>query len=212
MDERTLLNETTGIGFIYDGEEKNYIVDSKNVPKEVNEIMTKENNLEIEQHNLSENIDTLDLIEKNIKDKYIVIIISIISEFCLLLVINILVTPNNIISLTIGGFILTSLNILVTAVYELIRKSFKENYRLKNELLPNLIKNNKEKISGLQKEIDDMKKQTKFSKTNVSNTEEIYLSRINYSNGSKEKYSDSELSNIKIKNYDFNINLRKEEN
>ena len=206
MDERTLLNETTGIGFIYDGEEKNYIVDSKNMPKEVNEIMTKEKNLEIEQHNLSENIDTLDLIKKNIKDKYSGIIISIISEFCLLLVINILVTPNNIISLTIGGFILTSLNILVTAVYELIRKSFKENYRLKNELLPNLIKNNKEKISGLQKEIDDMKKQAKFSKTNVSNTEEIDLSRINYSNGSKGKYSDLELSNIKIKNFDFNIN------
>lgn len=206
MDERTLLNETTGIGFIYDEEEKNYIVDSKNMPKEVNEIMTKEKNLEIEQHNLSENIDTLDLIEKNIKDKYSGIIISIISEFCLLLVINILVTPNNIISLTIGGFILTSLNILVTAVYELIRKSFKENYRLKNELLPNLIKNNKEKISGLQKEIDDMKKQAKFSKKNVSNTEEIDLSRINYSNGSKGKYSDLELSNIKIKNFDFNIN------
>ena len=206
MDERTLLNETTGIGFIYDGEEKNYIVDSKNMPKEVNEIMTKEKNLEIEQHNLSENIDTLDLIEKNIKNKYSGIIISIISEFCLLLVINILVTPNNIISLIIGGFILTSLNILVTAVYELIRKSFKENYRLKNELLPNLIKNNKEKISGLQKEIDDMKKQAKFSKTNASNTEEIDLSRINYSNGSKEKYSDLELSNIKVKNFDFNIN------
>lgn len=206
MDERTLLNETTGIGFIYDEEEKNYIVDSKNMPKEVNEIMTKEKNLEIEQHNLSENIDTLDLIEKNIKNKYSGIIISIISEFCLLLVINILVTPNNIISLTIGGFILTSLNILVTAVYELIRKSFKENYRLKNELLPNLIKNNKEKISGLQKEIDDMKKQAKFSKTNVSNTEEIDLSRINYSNGSKGKYSDLELINIKVKNFDFNIN------
>lgn len=206
MDERLLLNETTGIGFIYDGEEKNYIVDSKNMPKEVNEIMTKEKNLEIEQHNLSENIDTLDLIEKNIKNKYSGIIISIISEFCLLLVINILVTPNNIISLIIGGFILTSLNILVTAVYELIRKSFKENYRLKNELLPNLIKNNKEKISGLQKEIDDMKKQAKFSKTNVSNTEEIDLSRINYSNGSKGKYSDLELINIKVKNFDFNIN------
>ena len=42
MDEGTLLNETTGIGFIYDEEEKNYIVDSKNMPKEVNEIMTKE--------------------------------------------------------------------------------------------------------------------------------------------------------------------------
>ena len=72
--------------------------------------------------------------------------------------------------------------------------------------MPNLIKNNKEKISGLQKEIDDMKKQAKFSKTNASNTEEIDLSRINYSNGSKEKYSDLELSNIKVKNFDFNIN------
>ena len=72
--------------------------------------------------------------------------------------------------------------------------------------MPNLIKNNKEKISGLQKEIDDMKKQAKFSKKNVSNTEEIDLSRINYSNGSKGKYSDLELSNIKIKNFDFNIN------
>lgn len=206
MDERTLLNETTGIGFIYDGEEKNYIVDSKNMPKEVNEIMTKEKNLEIEQHNLSENIDTLDLIEKNIKDKYSGIIISIISEFCLLLVINILVTPNNIISLTIGGFILTSLNILVTAVYELIRKSFKENYRLKKEVLPNLIKNNRDKISLLQKELDDMKKQAKFSKTNNLNIDEIDLSIINYSNESKEKYSDLELSNIKVKNFDFNIN------
>lgn len=37
------------------------------MPKEVNEIMTKENNLEIEQYNLSENIDTLDLIEKILK-------------------------------------------------------------------------------------------------------------------------------------------------
>lgn len=206
MDERTLLNETTGIGIIYDREEKNYIVDSKNMPKEVNEIMIIENNLEIEQHNLSENIDTLDLIEKNIKNKYNGIIISIISEFCLLLVINALVTPNNIISLTIGGFILTSLNILVTAVYELIRKSFKENYRLKKEVLPNLIKNNRDKISLLQKELDDMKKQAKFSKTNNLNIDEIDLSIINYSNGSKEKYSDSELSNIKVKNYDFNIN------
>ena len=206
MDERTLLNETTGIGFIYDGEEKNYIVDSKNMPKEANEIMIIENNLEIEQHNLSENIDTLDLIEKNIKNKYNGIIISIISEFCLLLVINTLVTPNNIIFLTIVGIVLSSINILVTTVYELINKSFKENYGLKKEVLPNLIKNNRDKISLLQKELDDMKKQSKFSKTNNLNIDEIDLSIINYSNGSKEKYSDSELSNIKVKNYDFNIN------
>lgn len=206
MDERTLLNETTGVGFIYDGEEKNYIVDSKNMPKEANEIMIIENNLEIEQHNLSENIDTLDLIEKNIKNKYNGIIISIISEFCLLLVINTLVTPNNIIFLTIVGIVLSSINILVTTVYELINKSFKENYGLKKEVLPNLIKNNRDKISLLQKELDDMKKQAKFSKTNNLNIDEIDLSIINYSNGSKEKYSDSELSNIKVKNYDFNIN------
>lgn len=206
MDERTLLNETTGIGIIYDREEKNYIVDFKNMPKEVNEIMIIENNLEIEQHNLSENIDTLDLIEKNIKNKYNGIIISIISEFCLLLVINALVTPNNIIFLTIVGIVLSSINILVTTVYELINKSFKENYGLKKEVLPNLIKNNRDKISLLQKELDDMKKQAKFSKTNNLNIDEIDLSIINYSNGSKEKYSDSELSNIKVKNYDFNIN------
>lgn len=206
MDERTLLNETTGIGIIYDREEKNYIVDFKNMPKEVNEIMIIENNLEIEQHNLSENIDTLDLIEKNIKNKYNGIIISIISEFCLLLVINTLVTPNNIIFLTIVGIVLSSINILVTTVYELINKSFKENYGLKKEVLPNLIKNNRDKISLLQKELDDMKKQAKFSKTNNLNIDEIDLSIINYSNGSKEKYSDSELSNIKVKNYDFNIN------
>lgn len=206
MDERTLLNETTGIVIIYDGEEKNYIVDSKNMPKEANEIMIIENNLEIEQHNLSENIDTLDLIEKNIKNKYNGIIISIISEFCLLLVINTLVTPNNIIFLTIVGIVLSSINILVTTVYELINKSFKENYGLKKEVLPNLIKNNRDKISLLQKELDDMKKQAKFSKTNNLNIDEIDLSIINYSNGSKEKYSDSELSNIKVKNYDFNIN------
>ena len=36
VDEGTLLNETTSIGIIYDGEEKNYIVESKNMPKEVN--------------------------------------------------------------------------------------------------------------------------------------------------------------------------------
>lgn len=206
MDERTLLNETTGIGILYHGEEKTYKEETKNIPEELTEIMKKENSLEIEQHNLSENIDTLDLIEKNIKNKYNGIIISIISEFCLLLVINALVTPNNIISITIVGIILSTINILVTTVYELINKSFKENYRLKKEVLPNLIKNNRDKISLLQKELDDMKKQAKFSKTNNLNIDEIDLSIINYSNGSKEKYSDSELSNIKVKNYDFNIN------
>ena len=207
MNERLLLNETTGIGILYDDEEKVHLVEVKNMPEELPEIIKKENNLEKEQHYLSENIDKLDLVKENIKDKYSGIIISVISEFCLLLVINTLVTPNNIILLTIGGFILTSINILVTTVYELIRKSFKENYRLKNEILPNLIKNNKDKISSLQKEIDDMKKQTKFNKTNISNIDEIDLPKIIYSNSDEtSKDIDTELSSIKIKNYDFNIN------
>ena len=212
MDERTLLNETTGIGIIYDREEKNYIVDFKNMPKEVNEIMIIENNLEIEQHNLSENIDTLDLIEKNIKNKYNGIIISIISEFCLLLVINTLVTPNNIFSITIAGIILTSINILVTTLNEISHKSFKENYRLKNEIFPNLIKNNKEKINSLQKEIDEIKKQSLLQKDNKVNASGIDLPKIIDSDSKEDKKIDRELSNIKIKNYDFNINLRKEEN
>ena len=206
MDERTLLNETTGIGIIYDREEKNYIVDFKNMPKEVNEIMIIENNLEIEQHNLSENIDTLDLIEKNIKNKYNGIIISIISEFCLLLVINTLVTPNNIFSITIAGIILTSINILVTTLNEISHKSFKENYRLKNEIYPNLIKNNKDKINSLQKEIDEIKKQSLLQKDNKVNASGIDLPKIINSDSKEDKKIDRELSNIKIKNYDFNIN------
>lgn len=206
MDERTLLNETTGIGIIYDREEKNYIVDFKNMPKEVNEIMIIENNLEIEQHNLSENIDTLDLIEKNIKNKYNGIIISIISEFCFLLVINTLVTPNNIFSITIAGIILTSINILVTTLNEISHKSFKENYRLKNEIYPNLIKNNKDKINSLQKEIDEIKKQSLLQKDNKVNASGIDLPKIINSDSKEDKKIDRELSNIKIKNYDFNIN------
>lgn len=206
MDERTLLNETTGIGIIYDREEKNYIVDFKNMPKEVNEIMIIENNLEIEQHNLSENIDTLDLIEKNIKNKYNGIIISIISEFCLLLVINTLVTPNNIFSITIAGIILTSINILVTTLNEISHKSFKENYRLKNEIYPNLIKNNKDKINSLQKEIDEIKKQSLLQKDNKVNASGIDLPKIINSDSKEDKKIDRKLSNIKIKNYDFNIN------
>lgn len=80
-------------------------------------------------------------------------------------------------------------------------------------MLPNLIKNNRDKISSFQKEIDDMKKQTKFNKTNISNIDEIDLPKIIYSNSDEtSKDIDTELSSIKIKNYDFNINLRKEEN
>lgn len=88
MNERLLLNETTGIGILYDDEEKVHLVEVKNMPEELPEIIKKENNLEKEQYNLSENIDKLDLVKENIKDKYSGIIISVISEFCLLLVIN----------------------------------------------------------------------------------------------------------------------------
>lgn len=200
-----VLNETTNIGNLYDDKEKSIY--------HISEVVQKENELEVEQYKLSENIDELDLINDNIKNKYSSLIISIISEFCLLWIINILVTPNNIFSITIVGLILTSINILVTTLNEISHKSFKENYRLKNEVFPNLIKNNKDKINSLQKEIDEIKKQSLLQKDNKANASGIDLPKIIDSNSEEEdKKIDRELSSIKIKNYDFNINLRKEEN
>lgn len=208
------LNETTniGIGNLYDDKEKSHLIENKKSIYHILEITQKENELEIEQHKLSNNIDDLDLVNDNIKNKYSSLIISIISEFCLLWIINILVTPNNILSITIAGIILTSINILVTTLNEISHKSFKENYRLKNEIYPNLIKNNKDKINSLQKEIDEIKKQSLLQKDNKVNASGIDLPKIIDSDSKEDKKIDRELSNIKIKNYDFNINLRKEEN
>ena len=208
------LNETTniGIGNLYDDKENSHLIENKKSIYHILEITQKENELEIEQHKLSDNIDDLDLVNDNIKNKYSSLIISIISEFCLLWIINILVTPNNIFSITIAGIILTSINILVTTLNEISHKSFKENYRLKNEIFPNLIKNNKEKINSLQKEIDEIKKQFLLQKDNKVNASGIDLPKIIDSDSKEDKKIDRELSSIKIKNYDFNINLRKEEN
>lgn len=207
MYDRLLLNETTGIGILYDDDKNVHIVESKSNAEKLPEIIQKENELEVEQHKLSDNIDELDLVNNNIKNKYSSLIISIISEFCLLLVFNTLVTPNNIFSITIVGVILTSINILVTTLNEISHKSFKENYRLKNEVFPNLIKNNKDKINSLQKEIDEIKKQSLLQKDNKVNASGIDLPKIIDSNSEEEdKKIDRELSSIKIKNYDFNIN------
>lgn len=208
------LNETTniGIGNLYDDKEKSHLIENKKSIYHILDITQKENELEIEQHKLSDNIDDLDLVNDNIKNKYSNLIISIISEFCLLWIINILVTPNNIFSITIAGIILTSINILVTTLNEISHKSFKENYRLKNEIFPNLIKNNKDKINSLQKEIDEIKKQFLLQKDNKVNASGIDLPKIIDSDSKEDKKIDRELSSIKIKNYDFNINLRKEEN
>ena len=206
------LNETTNIGNLYDDKENSHLIENKKSIYHILEITQKENELETEQHKLSNNIDDLDLVNDNIKNKYSSLIISIISEFCLLWIINILVTPNNIFSITIAGIILTSINILVTTLNEISHKSFKENYRLKNEIYPNLIKNNKDKINSLQKEIDEIKKQSLLQKDNKVNASGIDLPKIIDSDSKEDKKIDRELSNIKIKNYDFNINLRKEEN
>lgn len=202
------LNETTniGIGNLYDDKEKSHLIENKKSIYHILEITQKENELEIEQHKLSDNIDDLDLVNDNIKNKYSSLIISIISEFCLLWIINILVTPNNIFSITIAGIILTSINILVTTLNEISHKSFKENYRLKNEIYPNLIKNNKDKINSLQKEIDEIKKQILLQKDNKVNASGIDLPKIIDSDSKEDKKIDRELSSIKIKNYDFNIN------
>lgn len=205
MDSKA-LNETTNIGNLYDDKEKSHLIENKKSIYHILEVTQKENELEVEQHKLSDNIDDLDLVNNNIKNKYSSLIISIISEFCLLLVFNTLVTPNNIFSITIVGIILTSINILVTTLNEISHKSFKENYRLKNEVFPNLIKNNKDKINSLQKEIDEIKKQSLLQKDNKVNASGIDLPKIIDSDSKEDKKIDRELSNIKIKNYDFNIN------
>lgn len=206
MDSKA-LNETTNIGNLYDDKERSHLIENKKCIYHILEVTQKENELEVEQHKLSDNIDDLDLVNDNIKNKYSSLIISIISEFCLLLVFNTLVTPNNIFSITIVGIILTSINILVTTLNEISHKSFKENYRLKNEIFPNLIKNNKDKINSLQKEIDEIKKQSLLQKDNKVNASGIDLPKIIDSNSEEEdKKIDRELSSIKIKNYDFNIN------
>ncbi len=205
MDSKA-LNETTNIGNLYDDKERSHLIENKKSIYHILEVTQKENELEVEQHKLSDNIDDLDLVNNNIKNKYISLIISIISEFCLLLVFNTLVTPNNIFSITIVGIILTSINILVTTLNEISHKSFKENYRLKNEVFPNLIKNNKDKINSLQKEIDEIKKQSLLQKDNKVNASGIDLPKIIDSDSKEDKKIDRELSSIKIKNYDFNIN------
>ena len=205
MDSKA-LNETTNIGNLYDDKERSHLIENKKSIYHILEVTQKENELEVEQHKLSDNIDDLDLVNNNIKNKYSSLIISIISEFCLLLVFNTLVTPNNIFSITIVGVILTSINILVTTLNEISHKSFKENYRLKNEVFPNLIKNNKDKINSLQKEIDEIKKQSLLQKDNKVNASGIDLPKIIDSDSKEDKKIDRELSSIKIKNYDFNIN------
>ena len=68
MDSK-MLNETTNIRNLYDYKEKNHLIENKS-NYQILETAKKENELEIEQYKLSENIDELDLINDNIKNKY----------------------------------------------------------------------------------------------------------------------------------------------
>ena len=207
MHERLLLNETTRIGILYDDDKNVHIVESKRNAEKLPEIIQKENELEAEQHKLSENIDDLDLINDNIKEKYKILMISVMTEIFLLWLINVSFTSYSVLPASVTGLILTTANAIATTVFELGLKSFNENYRLKNDVLPSSIKNNREKISKLQIEIDEMKKIVQFSKNDISNSKEIEIPMIAYpAKLEQDNLLKLDPIGVKIKNYDFNIN------
>ena len=149
----------------------------------------------------------MDLVNDNIKEKYKILMISAVTEIFLLWLINVSYTSNSILSASFAGFIFTTVNAIATTVFELGLKSFNENYRLKNDVLPSSIKNNREKISKLQIEIDEMKKIVQFSKTDISNSKEIEIPMIAYPTKlEQDNLLESDPIGVKIKNYDFNIN------
>lgn len=207
MNERLLLNETTGTGILYDDYNNIHLVETKRNAEKLPEIIQKENELEVEQHKLSDNIDDLDLVNDNIKEKYKILMISAVTEIFLLWLINVSYTSSSILFISNAEFIFTTINVISTVIMELKYKSFKENFHLKNEILPNLIKNNRENINKLQAEIYEMKKIVQFSKTDISNSKEIEIPRIVYPTSLKQdQVIEQELKGVKIKNYDFNIN------
>lgn len=204
MYDRLLLNETTGIGILYDDDKNVHIVESKSNAEKLPEIIQKENELEVEQHKLSDNIDDLDLVNDNIKEKYKILMISAVTEIFLLWLINVSYNLDSILSISTAKFIFTTINVISTVIMELKYKSFKENFRLRNIVLPNLIKGNRDNINKLQAKIEEMKKSYEFSKVDISHSREFEIPKIVYPiEPSENNLSEQGLNGVKIKNYDF---------
>lgn len=179
-----LLNETTNINLT------NLNISKININNN-SEIIQKENELEKEEQQLSINVDKYDLVKENIKNKYKYLVCAIAINFLLMSILNIN---------TIGIYLILSLiEAIILTNLELKNGTFKENYELLNNILPNLINSNKDNIKKLKQDLELIKNRIK-----KLNDQQTSISKIIYPENQIEKDNSESIQNdIKIKNYDF---------
>lgn len=179
-----LLNETTNINLT------NLNISKINIDNN-SEIIQKENELEKEEQQLSINVDKYDLVKENIKNKYKYLVCAIAINFLLMSILNIN---------TIGIYLILSLiEAIILINIELKNGTFKENYELLNNTLPNLINSNKDNIKKLKQDLELIK-----NKIKELNEQQTTISKIIYPENQIEKDNSESIQNdIKIKNYDF---------
>lgn len=179
-----LLNETTNINIT------NLDIPKINIDNN-SEIIQKENELEKEEQQLSTNVDKYDLVKENIKNKYKYLVCAIAINFLLMSILNIN---------TIGIYLILSLiEAIILINIELKNGTFKENYELLNNTIPNLINSNKENIKKLKQDLKLIK-----NKIQELNEQQTTISKIIYPENQIEKDNSESIQNdIKIKNYDF---------
>ncbi len=179
-----LLNETTNINLT------NLNISKININNN-SEIIQKENELEREEQQLSINVDKYDLVKENIKNKYKYLVCAIAINFLLMSILNIN---------TIGIYLILSLiEAIILINIELKNGTFKENYELLNNTIPNLINSNKDNIKKLKQDLELIK-----NKIKELNDQQTSISKIIYPENQIEKDNSESIQNdIKIKNYDF---------
>lgn len=179
-----LLNETTNINLT------NLNISKINIDNH-SEIIQKENELEKEEQQLSINVDKYDLVKENIKNKYKYLVCAIAINFLLMSILNIN---------TIGIYLILSLiEAIILINIELKNGTFKENYELLNNTLPNLINSNKDNIKKLKQDLELIK-----NRIQKLNDQQTSISKIIYPENQIEKDNSELIQNdIKIKNYDF---------
>lgn len=179
-----LLNETTNINLT------NLNISKINIDNH-SEIIQKENELEREEQQLSINVDKYDLVKENIKNKYKYLVYAIAINFLLMSILNIN---------TIGIYLILSLiEAIILINIELKNGTFKENYELLNNTIPNLINSNKDNIKKLKQDLELIK-----NRIQKLNEQQTTISKIIYPENQIEKENSESIQNdIKIKNYDF---------
>lgn len=179
-----LLNETTNINLT------NLNISKINIDNH-SEIIQKENELEREEQQLSINVDKYDLVKENIKNKYKYLVYAIAINFLLMSILNIN---------TIGIYLILSLiEAIILINIELKNGTFKENYELLNNTIPNLINSNKDNIKKLKQDLELIK-----NRIQKLNDQQTSISKIIYPENQIEKDNSESIQNdIKIKNYDF---------